>query len=169
MKPTFKNKELARDLDNIIEYDDLKSTESYDDEIDHYIIDVNDASYFYENESDRNSDFEALKKYITSTKNEMTKSKDNLINILKGLHSVDNRMLFLLQECASMLDNMDSNELEQLFQTSSYKDWKMNYTDKEIEVIKRKSYLEGWRSAILYILIGVASALIVLFLVNIIF
>jgi hypothetical protein len=122
MKPTFKNKELARDLDNIIEYDDLKSTESYDDEIDHYIIDVNDASYFYENESDRNSDFEALKKYLTSTKNEMTKSKDNLVNILKGLHSVDNRVLFLLQECASMLDNMDSDELEQLFQTSSYKD-----------------------------------------------
>ena len=51
---------------------------------------------------------------------EMLNAKDNVTDILQGIHSVDNRVLFLLQECASMLDNMDSNELEQLFQTSTY-------------------------------------------------
>ena len=59
MKTQFKNLQLANDFKNLLEYDCLTITTDYDDELG-FIIDVNDSSYFYTNEEERDFDSKLL-------------------------------------------------------------------------------------------------------------
>ena len=58
----FNNGNLARDFEKIMTYSILGIDKNQDDNLDlPYIIDVNDASYFYANKLERNQDFALLK------------------------------------------------------------------------------------------------------------
>ena len=58
MKPQFKNQQLQFDLERLLSYDEYSYTDittDYDNLLG-YILDIKDASYFYNNEADRDFD-----------------------------------------------------------------------------------------------------------------
>ena len=58
----FNNGDLESDFEKIMTYSILGIAKNQDDNLDiPYIIDVNDASYFYANKLERNQDFALLK------------------------------------------------------------------------------------------------------------
>jgi hypothetical protein len=58
-KIVFKKQQLTFDLEKILDYDDLNITSNYDEKLG-YSIEVNDSSYFYDYEPDRDFDMQLL-------------------------------------------------------------------------------------------------------------
>lgn len=119
----FDSTQLNIDFEKLKSYDNLTIYKSYVEELDYpYTIEVNDSSYFYANEEDRNSDYEILyselifKISLYDIKNAKVKRIKNLTPYEEYLILPERTLTFAPEENSAICSQVDIQEGSILFE-----------------------------------------------------